>query len=592
MPVALWKKLGYSSRIEWGLWLQCTYDDGYSQAKIATLANCHTTCIEDWFSKLNLRTRSLKEASHNTVPSGHLSSHEIEVLQGLLLSDGSISPGNCGARITYGFKHIEIVNSIPKKLCSLKFGPVWFSNKWKCWHQKSLTYKILAKIHNEWYLKGKKIVPRAIKLTPTMLYWWFIGNGYKASNSVILCTDSFPTKDVHWLANELCEIFYLDAVRTPRNRIRIRPGSVRLFYEIIGSSQHKCFDYKWKPRISKKYGVFTQEEIERNMSNKKIAVVTGVLGQTGSYLASELISEGYNVIGLARPRSGGLIKNNISSLKDDDRLELAEIDICDHTQISALISSVKPELFFNLAAQSHVHVSFDNPVETFRVNAEAVIAQLHAIKEFSPNTRYLQSSTSEMYGGTNCPEEGYNEDHSFHSRSPYGTSKIAGFYSVVNYREAYGLFACNSICFNHSSKRRGIMFATRKITKGLASVKLGLQEHLYMGDLSAFRDEGHAEDYAKAMCLMLQQDKPDDYVVATGETASIKQMFEYVCELAGLRFDNVYRLDERFCRPSDVPYLLGNPAKIKSLGWKPEYDWKSLLKEMYENDLALLGSTL
>jgi GDPmannose 4,6-dehydratase len=174
----------------------------------------------------------------------------------------------------------------------------------------------------------------------------------------------------------------------------------------------------------------------------------------------------------------------------------------------------------------------------------------------------------------------------FHPRSPYGVSKLAAYWAVVNYREAYGLFACNGILHNHSSPRRGRDFATRKITSGIARIKLGLQDNLKMGNLSAFRDEGHAKDFVTAMHLMLQQEKPDDYVIATGTGATIREMFEHVCSLANLNFEDVYRMDERFMRPSEVPVLLGNSEKArKNLGWSPKYTWKSLLEEMYEEDL-------
>ena len=189
-----------------------------------------------------------------------------------------------------------------------------------------------------------------------------------------------------------------------------------------------------------------------------------------------------------------------------------------------------------------------------------------------------------------CPDEGYTESSKFHPRSPYGVAKLAAFWSVVNYREAYNLFACNGILHNHSSPRRGFDFATRKITHGVARVKLGLSDTLKMGNLDAFRDEGHSKDYCKAMWMMLQADEAEDYLVATGSGATIKEMLEYVCSLAELDPSVVYEMDERFMRPSDVPVLLGNPAKIsRKLGWKPEYDWKKLLREMYENDIRELG---
>ena len=242
---------------------------------------------------------------------------------------------------------------------------------------------------------------------------------------------------------------------------------------------------------------------------------------------------------------------------------------------------------------SHVGQSFKEPLATFDVDAKAVIGQLECIRQNSPYTRFYQASTSELFGGLSCPSTGYTEDSMFHPRSPYGVAKLAAFWASVNYREAYGLFACNGILHNHSSPRRGYDFATRKITRGVARVSLGLDKTLKMGNLSAFRDEGHSKDYCKAMWMMLQAEKASDYLVATGSGATIKEMFEFVCGLAGLDFDNVYEMDERFMRPSDVPFLLGDPGKIqRELGWKPEYTWQSLLREMYEADLEELKGEL
>jgi GDPmannose 4,6-dehydratase len=324
----------------------------------------------------------------------------------------------------------------------------------------------------------------------------------------------------------------------------------------------------------------------------KRAIITGVYGQDASYLAELLIEKNYDVYGLYKRTSTGNNTKNISNIiANNPRFHLLEADICDHGQMNSIISDIKPDEFYNLAAQSHVGYSFKIPVETFRVDAEAVIGQLQALQKHSPGTKFYQASTSELYGGLNCPyrDGGYTEGSPFHPRSPYAIAKQAAYYSVVNAREAYKIFACNGILFNHSSPRRGEDFASRKITKGIASIKAGLTHNLHMGNLKAYRDEGHSKDYVKAMWLILQQEKPEDYVVATGEGASIEDMFKYVCELAELNFENVYVPDERFMRPSEVPVLLGNPAKIKSIGWKPEYSWKKLLKEMYENDLKELS---
>lgn len=321
---------------------------------------------------------------------------------------------------------------------------------------------------------------------------------------------------------------------------------------------------------------------------KKSAIITGVLGQDGSYLSEYLIELGYEVYGVYRRSSTNQEYKNVQSIKDHHRFHLIAGDITDPIFMTKLIKDVQAEEFFSLAAQSHVAHSFDEPIHTFRTNAEATIIQLEAIRLYSPETRYYFAATSELMGGLNCPEEGYNESSAHNPRSPYALAKETSYRAVHLYKQAYGVFGCNGILFNHSSLRRGEDFATRKITKGVAKVKLGKEEHLYMGNLEAFRDEGCSKDYIKAMHLMLQQDSPEDYVVATGTGATIEAMFRYVCDLADLKFEDIYRQDERFMRPSDVPYLRGNPEKIKGLGWEPEYDWKKLLKEMYENDLEML----
>jgi GDPmannose 4,6-dehydratase len=318
------------------------------------------------------------------------------------------------------------------------------------------------------------------------------------------------------------------------------------------------------------------------------AVITGVCGQDGSYLAEHLLKNGYLVIGITRRRSTGREYENINHLLDVDKFKFIEGDVTDATLINRVLHQYSPDEWYNLAAQSNVGHSFREPMVTFDVNAKSVIMQLESIRINSPHIRFYQASTSELWGGLECPEGGYSESMSFHPRSPYGVSKLAAYWAVVNYREAYGMFACNGILHNHSSPRRGLDFATRKITDGVARVKLGLQDKLRMGNLSAFRDEGHSADFVKAMHLMLQQEVPDDYVIATSEGATIKEMFEYVCEIAELDFNDVYEMDERFMRPSEVPVLLGNSRKAREhLEWKPEYTWKALLREMYENDLNI-----
>lgn len=320
--------------------------------------------------------------------------------------------------------------------------------------------------------------------------------------------------------------------------------------------------------------------------NAGVAVITGVQGQDGSYLAELLLSKGYKVVGTARRKSSGETNDNIKHI-DNSNFEVVYLDITDSAAINWLVQKHKPEMYFNLAAQSHVGQSFVEPISTFKVNAEAVYLMLEAIRMHSPKTKVYQAGTSELWGSATCPESGFNEESVFHPRSPYSVAKSAAFYAMRNYREAYGLFCVNGILCNHSSPRRGHDFATRKITKAVANIVCGKQDKLHMGNLEAFRDEGHAADYVKAMFLMLQQDHPDDYVVSTGDGATIRQMLDYVCELGGLSADNIYVPDERFMRPSDVPFLKGDPSKIAALGWKPEHTWKSLLKDMFENDLKM-----
>ncbi len=317
----------------------------------------------------------------------------------------------------------------------------------------------------------------------------------------------------------------------------------------------------------------------------KTAVITGILGQDGSYLAEFLLEEGYEVHGIYRRCSTGTNFDNIEAILNDPDLHLLEGDILEYAAMTELIADLKPDLFFNLAAQSHVGYSFRIPTETFRVNAEAVMAQLDIIRRVSPGTRYYQASTSEMFGGINCPKTGYSELDRLEPRSPYAVAKVAAHNIVKNYREAYNVYACAGILFNHSSPRRGGDFATRKITRGVANIVKGKADDLHMGNMEAFRDEGHAKDYVKAQYMMLMQDSPDDYVVSTHTGATIREMLEYVCSLAELNYDDVYRMNPKFMRPSDVPYLLGDSTKIRSIGWEPEYDWKLLLKEMYEEDL-------
>lgn len=322
----------------------------------------------------------------------------------------------------------------------------------------------------------------------------------------------------------------------------------------------------------------------------KTAIITGVAGQDGSYLVEFLLKKNYKVIGITRRNSTSSSYRNIKHI-NDKKFVLIQGDLSDPTCISRALHDYRPHEFYNLGAQSHVGYSFDNPVDTFKTNAESVVMHLHMIKNISPETRYYQAGTSEILGGKNCPLEGYSEMFFPNPRSPYAVSKTSAYYAVKNFRESYGLYAVTGILFNHSSPRRGFDFATRKITSGLAKIKMGLQSKIKMGDLSAFRDEGFSGDYVIAMWMMLNQDflankTPDDYIVSTGDGATIEEMFRYVCSIASLNFEDVYEIDERFLRPSEVPYLLGDSSRIKNeLKWSPKYNWKKLLAEMYRSDL-------
>jgi len=320
------------------------------------------------------------------------------------------------------------------------------------------------------------------------------------------------------------------------------------------------------------------------------AVITGVAGQDGSYLSEYLLSLGYKVIGIARRKSTKNDLNNLTNIINNSNFKLVNGDITDSTFICRILHHYKPHEWYNLAAMSHVGQSFFEPAYSFQVNAESVINQLELIRNISPYTRYYQASTSELFGHSTCPKNGFNEESIMKPMSPYAISKLAAYWSVINYRKSYNLFTCNGILHNHSSPRRGLDFATRKITNGAAKIKLGIEKKIKMGNMNAFRDEGHAKDYCKAMHLMLQQEEPDDFIIATGSGATIEDMLRHVCFIAGLNFEEVYEKDQKFMRPSDVPYLLGNSEKAnKKLGWKPEYDWKKLLEEMYQNDLLSLS---
>lgn len=316
----------------------------------------------------------------------------------------------------------------------------------------------------------------------------------------------------------------------------------------------------------------------------KSAIITGITGQTGSYLADLLLEKDYKVYGLKR-RSSSFNTDRIDHLFDNPNLKLIYGDLSDYSSIVNLVSDVKPNMFFNMAAQSHVRVSFDIPEYTVDVTGTGVIRCLEAIKKYCPQTRYLQASSSEMFGATPPPQ---NETTPFHPRSPYAVAKVSGYYSTINYREAYNLFACNTICFNHESSRRSETFVTRKITRAATRIKLGLQNELYLGNLEAKRDWGHAKDYAKAMIQILESDTPDDYVVSIGEMHSVKEFAELVFNKLDLDYQKYVKFDPKYLRPTEVDALQGDSSKIRNkLGWKPEYTFEMLVDEMIDHDMQL-----
>lgn len=320
----------------------------------------------------------------------------------------------------------------------------------------------------------------------------------------------------------------------------------------------------------------------------KTACITGITGQTGSYLCELLLKEGYKVHGLKR-RSSSLNTERLDHMYQDPHtntnLELAYGDLSDYSSLSSWIGDIKPDLFFNMAAQSHVRVSFEIPEYTMDVTGTGVIRTLEAIRKNSPKTKFLTASSSEMFGSTPPPQ---NETTMFRPRSPYGVAKVAGYYATVNYREAYGLHACNAISFNHESSRRGETFVTRKITRAATRIKLGLQSKLYLGNLDAKRDWSHAFDVADAMYKIIMAEKPSDYVVSSGEMHSVEEFAKITFEKLGLNYLEHVEFDARYLRPSEVDALCGDSKKlIEELGWKPKYNFDSLVDEMIAGDMIL-----
>jgi GDPmannose 4,6-dehydratase len=320
--------------------------------------------------------------------------------------------------------------------------------------------------------------------------------------------------------------------------------------------------------------------------NNKTAIITGVTGQDGSYLAEFLLQKGYRVIGLKR-RTSLISTARIDHIYGDPRFELHYCSMLDPGAMYRIISQEQPAEIYNLAAQSHVRVSFDTPEETAQIVGMGALRLLEAVVNINPDIKVYQASSSEMYGDN--PESPQDENTRFMPASPYACSKVFAHNIVRNYRESYGLHASCGILFNHESPRRGETFVTRKITIAAAKIKLGLQDMLYLGNLEAKRDWGYAGDYVEAMWLMLQQERPDDYVIATGETHSVKEFLHEVFKHAGLSVADHVQVDKRLFRPHEVPLLLGDASKAEQeLNWKPSMTFSELAKTMYEADLQTL----
>ena len=326
----------------------------------------------------------------------------------------------------------------------------------------------------------------------------------------------------------------------------------------------------------------------------KIALITGITGQDGSYLSELLLGKGYSVHGLIR-RSSGFNTDRIDHLYRDPhnpnvKLKLHYGDLTDANNLRRILDEVQPDEVYNLGAQSHVRVSFDMPVYTAETDGVGTLKLLEAVREFQDYTRrrvrFYQAGTSEMFG--KVQENPQKETTPFYPRSPYGVAKVYAHWITVNYREAYGLFACNGILFNHESPRRGETFVTRKITRAVGRIKHGMQDKLFMGNLDSQRDWGFAGDYVEGMWRMLQQDQPDDYVLATGETHTVRSFLELAFGMVNLDYKDYVEIDPRYFRPTEVDILLGDSTKARAkLGWTPKVSLKELTKMMVENDLEL-----
>lgn len=323
----------------------------------------------------------------------------------------------------------------------------------------------------------------------------------------------------------------------------------------------------------------------------KSALITGITGQDGSYLAELLLDKGYSVHGVVR-RSSTFTTNRLDSIYVDPhnaaaRLHLHYGDVTDGTGLRRILEIAQPDEIYNLAAQSHVRVSFEQPAYTADAVATGTLRLLDSVRDYADNSgkkpRFYQAGSSEMFGGAASPQ---NENTPFYPRSPYAASKVAAHWYAVNYREAYDLFVCNGILFNHESPRRAETFVTRKITRALVRIKLGLQDKLFLGNLDSKRDWGHAADYVKAMWLMLQQDAPGDFVIATGQSHSVREFLSAAADYCEIDWKKHVEIDPQYFRPTEVDYLLGDSTKArKTLGWEPTFGFLQLVHSMVDEDL-------
>lgn len=321
------------------------------------------------------------------------------------------------------------------------------------------------------------------------------------------------------------------------------------------------------------------------MSNDKRALITGITGQDGSYLAELLLEKGYEVHGMVR-RSSTETFQRLQGIRD--RITLHTGDLLDQRSLTDVLRESQPAEIYNLAAMSFVAASWSQPVLTAEFTATGVTRMLEAMREVTPGARFYQASSSEMFG--KVLEVPQRESTPFYPRSPYGVAKCYGHFITVNYRESYDLFACSGILFNHESERRGLEFVTRKVTHAAAAIKLGLADELALGNLDAERDWGYAKDYVEAMWLMLQQDKPDDFVIATGEAHSVRRLVEIAFDQVGLDAEQYVRIDERFLRPAEVEHLIGDASKAREkLGWEPRTSFEQMTRLMVDADLELLA---